>query len=330
MIVALIGLGNWGYRLIPRFLNHAMVKQLHCYDIDTVRSDRVGQDFPRVKVASDYESLLKDPTIDSVVVATPAASHYLLAKKALESGKHVLVEKPLTNHADQAKHLVDLAGTRGLTLMVDHITVYSGAAQRVKKLIESETLGKIMFFDAARMNLGVIQADVSVVWDLAIHEFALIDYLIGEMPQSVSASGAAFYGTLEELADVRLSFESGMVGHVHVSWIAPIRRRELIIGGTKQMLVFDDALADAKLRLFDRGVDQSAEERARFTYRNGDCEVLDHGRGEPLVAVVEEFIDSISKGREPLTSGVKGLRCVQILAAVEKSLQKNGMSVNVV
>jgi predicted dehydrogenase len=330
MIAAMVGVGNWGYRLVPKLLDHASVKQLHCHDIDATRLEKVGRDFPSVKLASDYDAILRDSAIDAVVIATPVASHYALAKKALESGKHVLLEKPLTNRADHAKHLVGLAAAKGLVLMVDHITVYSGAAQRIKTLIDSKTLGAIVYFNAARMNLGKIQADVSVVWDLAVHEFALIDYLFARMPRTVSANGAAFYGAREEIADVILSFEDGMVGHVHVSWLSPVRRRELIIGGKSKMIVFDDTVADEKLKLCDRGVDRSADAASdipRFTYRDGNDEVLDHDRVEPLVAVIDEFMGSVSKGREPLTSGVVGLRCVQILEAVDKSLQANGMSV---
>ena len=333
MTLALVGVGRWGYRLVSKLLDHASTGQLYCHDMDAVRLEKIGREFPSVKVGSDYEDLLKNPAIDAVVIATPAASHYALARKALESGKHVLLEKPLTNRAAQAKHLVDLAKTQGLILMVDHITVYSGAARHMKNLIDSKTLGKIIYFDAARTNLGLIQSDVSVVWDLAIHEFALIDYLFGEMPKRVSAHGAAFYGEHEELADVTLSFDSGMVGHVHVSWLSPVRRRELIIGGTNKMLVFDDTVASAKLTLFDRGVDHqptdAVSNETRFTYRDGDCEVLEYDRVEPLVAVIDEFMHSISESRKPLTDGVAGLRCVEILESVEESLKENGESVDV-
>ena len=330
MIIGLVGVCHWGHRLVPKLLDHALVKQLHCHDIDAARLERVGRDYPTAKLASNYEDLLKDPAIEAVVIATPVASHYALARKALESGKHVLLEKPLTNRVDQARHLVDLAAAKDLVLMVDHITVYSGAAQRMKRIVDSKTLGKIIYFDAARMNLGKIQADVSVVWDLAIHEFALIDYLFAQMPKTISANGVAFYGAREEMADVMLTFEGGMVGHVHASWLSPVRRRELIIGGTKRMLVFDDTVTDEKLRLLDRGVDQSRDavsDEPRFTYRDGDKEVLDYDPVEPLVAMIDEFMAAVSKGHEPLTSGVVGLRCVQILEAVEKSLQANGVSV---
>jgi predicted dehydrogenase len=331
MTVALIGLGHWGCRFVPKLLNHALVKGLYCYDIDDARSRRIIQDFPSVKVSSDYESVLNNPEIEAVIIATPVASHYSLAKKALESGKHVLLEKPLTNRVDEAQHLVDLASARALKLMVDHITLYSGAARSIKRLIESQTLGKVIYFDAVRANLGLIQSDVSVVWDLAIHEFALIDYLLGEMPNRVSATGAAFYGSLEEIADVTLSFEGGIVAHVHVSWLSPVKKRKLIIGGMKKMLVFDDMVSDKKLKLFDRGVDLSVNagvDKPIVTYRDGDCQVLDHDRTEPMVAVISEFMKAISEGREPLTNGAVGLRCVRILQAAEKSVKQRGTSVN--
>lgn len=331
MTVALIGLGHWGYRFVPKLLNHALVEGLCCYDIDDARSRRIVQDFPSVKVSSDYESVLDNPEIEAVVIATPVTSHYSLAKKALESGKHVLLEKPLTNRVDEAQHLVDLASARELKLMVDHITVYSGAARSIKRLIDSQTLGKVLYFNAVRANLGLIQSDVSVVWDLAIHEFALIQYLLGEMPNTVSATGAAFYGSLEEIADVILSFEGGIIAHVHVSWLSPVKKRELIIGGMKKMLVFDDTVSEKKLKLFDRGVDLSVNagvDKPTVTYRDGDCQVLDHDRTEPMVAVIDEFMKAISEGREPLTNGAVGLRCVRVLQAAEKSVKQGGTSVN--
>jgi predicted dehydrogenase len=332
MNIALIGLGHWGSRLVPKLLDHAEVTSLHCCDSDGARSQKIARDFPEVEVTLNYESILADPGIEAVIIATPVASHYPLAKRALEQKKHVLLEKPLTNHVDNAMDLVALASAQGLKFMVDHITVYSGAAQSIKKTIGSNILGKLLYFDAVRANLGLIQSDVSVVWDLAIHEFALIDYLIGEMPDAVSASGAAFYGSLAEIADVTLFFKSGIFAHVYVSWLAPVKKRELIVAGTKKMLVFDDMATDDKLRLLDRGVDLTAnagvDDEPAVRYRDGDCQVLEYERTEPLVAVIDEFIRSISEDREPLTSGAVGARCVRILEAAERSVKQNGVCVN--
>ena len=219
MIVALIGLGRWGPRLIPKLLDHPLVDDIYCYDKDRSRITGVVQKFPALKVASDYESMLRSRRIDAFIIATPAASNYPLARQALEHGKHVLVEKPLSNKVVQAQHLVELASAQGLKLMVDHITVYSGMARIIKELIDSKEMGRLLYVDCVRAGLGIIQPDVSVVWDLAVHEFALIDYLLNEKPIAVSATGSVFYGTLEEIAYATLFFDAGLTVHVHVSWL---------------------------------------------------------------------------------------------------------------
>jgi predicted dehydrogenase len=330
MRVALIGLGQWGSRLAPKLIRHPSVSGLYCYDVDKTRCQNIDRNFAGAKIARNYESILTDKKITAVIIATPVQSHYELARQALEHGKHVLLEKPLTNSVDDAQNLVNLASSRKLRLMVDHITVYGGPSRSIRRIIEKEELGKILYLDAVRANLGKIQTDVSVVWDLAIHEFALIDYLLGEMPQFVSANGSAFYTSLDEIANVSVRFESGITGSVYVSWLSPTRMRRLIIGGRKKMLVFDDTAAEAKVKLYDRGVEQRADEsggRTIMEYRDDGFHVLDHELIEPMVAAINEFLESIEKDREPLTNGVSGLRCVKILQAVEESIKQGGKSV---
>ncbi len=326
MKIALVGLGGWGSRLVPKLIGHPSVENLVCCDVDSTRSERMIRDFPEVKIAPSYNDILDDPGIHAVTIATPVASHYLLAKQALEHNKHVLVEKPMTHSKDDADRLVDLARDAGLVLMVDHITVYSGAAQSIKRSIDLNALGRLLYFDAVRENLGMIQSDVSVLWDLAVHEFALIDYLLDERPVAVSASGTAFYGALEEIASVTLFFESGISVNVKVSWLAPVKRRELVIAGTKRMLVFNDLMIDEKIRLYDRGVDMvnNTGQEARIEYRDQGSQVLEYERNEPLVAVFDEFIRAVMEDREPRTGGKAGARCVGILAAAEASIKQRG------
>jgi predicted dehydrogenase len=330
MIAALIGLGRWGPRLIPKLLEHPMVDEIHCYDTDRSRMTEVVHKFPALKIASDYESILHNGRIDAVIIATPAASHYPLVRQALEQGKHVLVEKPLSVRASQAQHLVELASARGLKLMVDHITVYSGMARTIKELIDAKEMGRLLYFDCARAGLGMIQSDVSVVWDLAVHEFALIDYLLNEKPVAVSATGSVFYGTLEEIAFATLFFEAGLMVHVHVSWLSPIRVRRLMISGTKKMLVFDDTLPENKITLFDRGVEGKCMvdlHTPAFTYRDGAGRVLAYDRTEPMSTLINDFFGAIAENRQPLTNGAQGLRIVKILEAVEESIKKQGVRV---
>jgi predicted dehydrogenase len=330
MNIALIGLGRWGTRFIPKLIENESFENIYCFDSDKMRMASVSEEFPLIKVLTDYETVVASTDIDAVFITTPVASHYPLAKCALEHGKHVFVEKPLTDRRTDAEHLVELAEQRDLKLMVDHITVYSGAARSLRKVIASGSMGRPLFLNATRAGLGIIQQDVSVVWDLAVHEFALIDYLFGAMPCAVSATGSAFYGHLEEIANAALFFESGLVAHVHVSWLSPLKIRRLMICGTEKMLLFDDTFDDNKLMLFDRRVEKSriaSGSNPVFTYHNGDGKAVSYDCNEPLVAVINEFVRSIDEEREPLTSGSVGLRIIKILEAVEKSIKQQGAKV---
>lgn len=327
MKFAIVGLGHWGPRLIPKFLKHPKVVGMYCYDIDDSRSAKVAKEFPEVVVASDYRSILENEDVNAIIVATPVASHFDIAKQALEHGKHVFVEKPLTNSITDAQTLVELASARNLKLMVDHITIYGGAVRKIKELISKKDIGDILYVDTVRANLGMFQSDVNVVWDLAIHEFAIIDYLLDEMPKAVTGIGVAHYGMVEEMAYVTLFFEKGIIAHIHVSWLSPVKIRRLILGGRKKMLLFDDTSLEEKIRLFDRGVEMSAgsgASRREIMYHDGATQVIQHESAEPLVVVVDEFVKAIDEDVTPLTDGKAGLRMVRILDAAEKSLKQQG------
>lgn len=327
MKIALIGLGNWGPRLIPTLLRHPGIDRVFGHDKDEEKSAKVIREFPQITVVSRYDEILQNPEINAVAIATPAASHYLLARRALESGKHVLVEKPLTDAVAEAFELVELASHNDLRFMVDHITVYSGPVRALRSLVDTNELGELLYFDAVRANLGMLQPDVNVVWDLGIHEFAVLDYLIGEQPVAVSGVGLSRYGKQEEIAYITLYFKNELVAHVNVSWISPIKIRRLIIGGREKMAVFDDVRAKEKLKIFDCGVDLSYNERSTHqvvSYRRGDAKTLEYDETEPLALMIDTFVSSIKEGHEPLTSGESGLRMVRVLAAVEKSLKQNG------
>ena len=331
MKIALVGLGQWGPRLIPRLLAHPEVDRVYAHDIDESRNSHVSGEFPEVAIVSNYDQILQNPEISAVVVATPAAEHYSLSRRALESGKHVLVEKPLTNSVADAERLVELARHRELTLMVDHITVYSGAVRALKRIIDAGELGELLYLDSVRANLGMLQSDVNVVWDLGIHEFAILDYLVGELPAAVSGVGFSRYGKQEEIAYVTLYFNNDIVAHVHVSWVSPIKIRRLIAGGRKRMIVFDDARPADKLEVFDSGIDVSANGSAEhpvISYRRAAAEVLQYDETEPLVLMIDTFVGSVNAGSIPLTNGESGLRMVRVLAAVEKSLKQKGSIVS--
>jgi len=330
MKVAVIGLGRWGPRLIPKLFNHPLIDGVYGYDSDQVMRAKIVREFPDVIVAADYSSILEEPGVDAVIVATPVSSHYELAKQAMEHDKHVLLEKPLTDRINDARMLVELASNRNLRFMVDHMTVYSGVARRLKEFIAKKELGKILYFDAIRSNLGMLQYDVNVVWDLAIHEFAVLDYLMDDMPVAVSGVGSAYHGSQEEIAYVTMFFKRGVIAHVHVSWLSPVKTRRLIIGGTRKMIVFDDTLSIEKLRLFDCGVDVSAAGESRrpsVVYRNLDARAIEYEQNEPMVAMLDEFFQSIVDHRDPMTDGVTGMRMVRILTAVEQSMKEQGVRI---
>jgi predicted dehydrogenase len=274
--------------------------------------------------------VLNDPAIEALIIATPVMSHYTLARKALEHGKHVLIEKPLTIRVSDAEELVDLAERRGLKLMVDHITIYSGAFQAIKQLIDSALLGRLLFVNATRVSLGVIQNDVSVLWDLAVHEVAMIDHLLAKGPVAVSATGAAFYGPFAEIVHADLCFDDGLVAHVYVSWLSPFRSRKFVVGGVKKMLVFDDMLSDNKVNVCDRGVDISLDAgtgKAAYLYRDHPCNIVDYDRNEPVRVMIDDFVRCVDEDRTPMADGEAGLRVVRTLEAVEKSMRMHGTKV---
>ena len=327
MKLAIVGLGHWGPRLIPKFLRHPKLETMYCYDVDEARIAKVKQEYPDVVAASGYNDILENENIDAVIVATPVASHFAIAKQALENGKHVLVEKPLTNSQADAETLVKLASTHNLKLMVDHIMVYSGAVRKIKELIKNDVIGDVLYIDAVRANLGMFQSDVNVVWDLAIHEFAIIDFLLDKMPEAVAANGVAHYGMREEMAYVTLFFESGIIAHIHVSWLSPLKKRKLVLGARKKMLIFDDTSLNEKIKLFDRGVEISTAPGANkpeFVYHEGATQVVQSEAGEPLMAMVDDFVKAIDEDITPLADGRAGLRMVKILEAAEQSLHSQG------
>ncbi|MBE0432196.1 Gfo/Idh/MocA family oxidoreductase [candidate division WOR-3 bacterium] len=328
MKVALVGMGRWGSRLIPKLLNNPRIAGVVGYDTDASRRAAIAQDFSGVAVVRDCDSIYKE--VDAVVIATPVASHYDLARQALESGKHVLLEKPLTSRLEDASHLVQIARERGLTLMVDHITAYSGFVRKIKELITAREMGTVLYVDAVRANLGMLQRDVNVAWDLAVHEFALLDHLLGEMPRAVSGIGAAYHGKQEEIAYIALFYGNGIIAHVNVSWLSPVKIRRLVIGGTDQTVIYDDTAATDKLIVSTAGIEVSRDRDSvipRIAYRQGSARVIVLGQDEPLVSMLDEFIGSIEEHRAPMTDGEAGWRTVKVLTAVERSIQQHGVRI---
>ncbi|HEX7446139.1 MAG TPA: Gfo/Idh/MocA family oxidoreductase [Pirellulales bacterium] len=331
--VAVIGLGYWGPNLVRNFHTRPGCRLKACCDVDGRRLDAVRADYPTVDLCDDSGEILADPQINGVVIATPVETHYWLAKAALLAGKAVLIEKPLTADVAQAEELVALADERGLTLMVDHTFIYSPAVAKIKQLFDGGELGELLFIDSVRINLGLIQPDVNVVWDLAPHDLSIVDYLLGRLPRSVSASGAAHAGRLQEdVAYLNLDFGGGLIANFHVNWLSPVKLRYTMFGGSRKSVVYNDLETAEKVKVYDRGVDVRGDDpdsrRQRLVdYRTGDVWSPHLSRDEPLARVADQFIECMARGVRPPSDGQAGLRIVRILDAAQRSLRAQGARV---
>ncbi len=334
MKIAVIGCGYWGPNLVRNLLQSNKVQELICCDMDQKRLERMKNLYPSVTTALDYKELLPAPDLDGVALATPVKTHFSIAKEFLERGKHVFIEKPLTHSYDTALELVRLAEEKQKVLMVGHTFEYSAAVNKVKDIVEGGSLGKVLYISCVRVNLGLLQPDINVVWDLAPHDISIIIYILGQTPLSVNSQGKAhFKPGIEDVATTTLNFRNGMVAFVHNSWLDPNKIRRTTIVGTRRMLVYDDIEPQEKIKIYDKGVevppyyDTYAE--FQFSYRYGDIHSPRIEDYEPLKKECEHFITCIQKGMCPLSDGYSGLRVVSILEASNKSLRQKGRAVPV-
>lgn len=327
--LGVIGCGYFGPSLVRHFSENPESEVSVCCDLDPERLSALKPRFPYVTMTQDYKEILRDPGVDAVVIATPVSTHYHLAKEALESGKHVLVEKPMTAKVSDAEDLIETAEKRGLVLMVDHTLVYKGAVKKIKEIIDSGTLGEIYYFDAVRVNLGLFQQDVNVLWDLAPHDLSVMDYLLDRHPISVSAVGSGhFHPDIENIAYLTVKYEENLLGHIHVNWLAPSKIRLTLIGGSKKMIVHDDMEISEKVRVYDCGVVMGEGKegiyKTRIQYRMGDMLAPKWDQTDALKVECGHFLECIREGKRPLTDGIRGLNVVRILEAAEKSLRNDG------
>jgi predicted dehydrogenase len=327
--VGVIGYGYWGPNLVRNFLE---VQDASVVAVSDQRPERLGiaaRRYPGIKTASHLRDLLHDPAVDAVVIATPVDSHYELASAALRAGKHVLVEKPLTENSDQAKRLIDEAARRQLVLMVDHTFVYTTAVRKIRELVAQRMLGEIYYYDSVRVNLGLFKHDVNVIWDLAVHDLSILDYVLEESPVAVSANGSChLQGNPENLAHLTLFFASSTVAHINVNWLAPVKVRKTLIGGSAKMILFDDLEPSEKVKVYDKGVtvngDPDSIYQMMIGYRVGDMWAPQLATKEALLAEAEHFVDCIGTGRTPITDGMAGLRVVEMLEAATRSMTLRG------
>jgi predicted dehydrogenase len=278
-------------------------------------------------VTSDCNELLRSTDVDAIAVVTPVRTHYELAKAALENGKHVFVEKPFTSTSAQAEELIELAERKNLKIMVDHTFLFTGAVRKIRKLIDEDALGNLYYYDSTRVNLGLFQHDVNVIWDLAPHDLSIMDYLIAEKPQAVVATGERHLNGVADVAFITLYYPNNMIGHINVNWLSPVKVRTTLIGGEKKMLFWNDIEADEKIKVYDKGVQFSNGEavyRQLVSYRTGDMWAPKVEQVEALKAEAAYFIECITQDKNPFNGGDAGLRVVRILEAADKSLSQKG------
>jgi predicted dehydrogenase len=298
-------------------------------DVREERLNLVRNRYPSVQVTTDHRELLSNPDIDAIAIATPVHAHYELALQALQHGKHVLVEKPMTSTSEQAMRLIDEAERRNLVLCVDHTFVYTGAVRKIKDLVQSGKLGDIYYYDSTRINLGLFQRDVDVIWDLAVHDLAIMNHILPSMPCAVAATGINHVtGGTENLAYLTMFFESNLIAHVNVNWLSPVKIRRTLIGGSKQMIVYDDMESSEKVKVYDKGITitQGTDSlyNAMVGYRSGDMFAPQLDVSEALKVELQHFTDCIENSKTPITSGLAGLQVVRILESASLSMRQRG------
>ena len=331
MKVAVIGFGYWGPNLVRNFSTLPGVEVKAIVEAKSERQTAASRAYPKAQILSTPEPVFQDDSVDAVVIATPVATHFPLAKAALQRGKHVLVEKPLTSSSEEAAELLELARKNGRVLMVDHTFLYTGAIEKLKSMISSGELGVLQYFDSTRINLGLFQSDVNVLWDLAAHDLSILTYLHPEKPRSVHAVGQAHLASRKEnIAYLSVQYESGMFAHFHCSWVSPVKIRKMLIGGDRKMVVYDDMEPSEKLKVYDTGFQERSDEARNqilVDYRTGDIHIPKLPMKEALAGLAEDFRRAVTEGTKPRSNAESGLEVVRILEAAERSLRERGKEI---
>lgn len=333
--IGVIGCGYWGPNLIRNFFSVKMSKVTKVADLDPRRLKFIKERYPSVELATSYKDLLKDTGIDAVVIATPVGTHFPLAKDCLESKKHVLIEKPITNKIEDAQELIELAQKQKRVLMVDHTYVFNPAVRKIKEIVKSGGLGKIYYFDSVRVNLGLFQHDVNVVWDLAPHDLSIMDFILEDEAAEISAFGACHSkNDIENMAYLNIRFQDNLIAHIHVNWLAPVKIRRILIGGSEKMLVFDDLEESEKIKVYDKGItlkegDKEGIYKTLVELRTGDMYAPKIDWMEPLKLATEHFVNCILENSSPISDGACGLRMVKALVAAEESIKNKGRVVKI-
>lgn len=332
--VGVIGYGYWGPNLVRNFHEAPGARVMCVCDMDEDRVAAAAARFPGVRMVRDFQALLDDPSVDAVVIATPVSTHYALGMEAIRKGKHVLVEKPLTDSVETSLALEAEANARGVVLMVDHTFVYTGAVRKLAELVRSGEMGKLYYYDSTRVNLGLFQRDVNVLWDLAVHDLAIMDFVLGQSPLRVSATGMAHIsGRQEDIAWLTCEFPDRLVAHFNVNWLSPVKVRRTLLSGDKKMAVYDDLEPSEKVRLYDSGItlglDREGSYQALTGYRTGDVWIPKLDGSEALQNEARHFLTCIKDGSAPLTDAASGVRVVRVLEAASLSMRNGGKPVEI-
>jgi predicted dehydrogenase len=329
--VGVIGYGYWGPNIVRNLSGLENCELAAVCDKSPAAVKRASRAYPGVHTTMDFTEVLRSPDIDAVAVVTPVWTHFELAKAALNHGKHVFVEKPFTSNSQQAEQLIELAERKGLKIMVDHTFLFCGAVKKVRELVDKGALGPLYYFDSTRVNLGLFQHDVSVVWDLAPHDLSIMDYIISDQPEAVVATGGRHLNGLADMAFITVYFPGNLVAHINVNWLSPVKVRTTLIGGKDKMLVWNDLEPDEKIKVYDKGVDIANGQgvyELLVSYRSGDVWAPRVDQTEALKLELGYFADCIMKDQTPFNDGAAGLRVVRLLEAAEHSLKERGRIVS--
>jgi len=325
--IGVIGFGYWGPNIVRNLVCLQGAQVIHICDLDDEARKKAKDMYPHINVISDYNEILTSD-VDAIAIVTPVSSHYPLAKEALENEKHVFVEKPFTASSKEARELIEIAEKNNCKIMIDHTFIFTGAVRKIKELMDQNILGEPYYYDSSRVSLGIFQHDTNVIWDLAAHDFAIMDFCLNNKPIAVSAQGADHMKTGQaNIAYITIYFENNLIGHINVNWLSPVKIRTTVIGCEKQMLVWDDLQNDEKIRIYDKGVkvdDREGIYRLRVDYRSGDMHSPRIDHEEALKRELQHFIDCIENNETPMSDGYAGLRVVQMLEAADQSLKNSG------
>jgi len=325
--IGVIGYGYWGPNIVRNFHAATGAQVTMVCDQRAESLTRVKRTFPAVNLTTNAMDVLRSPDVDAVAVVTPVWTHFDLAKAALENGKHVFVEKPFTSTTQQAEQLIELGAKKNLRIMVDHTFLFTGAVKKIHQLIEDGDLGTLYYYDSTRVNLGLFQHDVNVIWDLAPHDLAIMNHLIKDRPTAVVATGASHLNNHEDVAYITVYFQTNMVAHFNVNWLSPVKVRTTLIGGERRMVVWNDVEADEKVKVYDKGVEITAREgvyNLLVSYRSGDMWAPKVEQTEALKAECQYFVECVRDGAEPFNDGLAGLKVVQMLEAADRSVKARG------